>query len=56
MELFKLECLTEDGSIETNGYFLSIDNALIAKLEHDNYKMNLRYGIKQNIIQIETED
>ena len=51
-----LECLNEDGDIETNGYFIHKENAALAKAELDGDKRNTRYGIKQSIVEIETED
>ena len=56
MKLYKLECLNEDGDIEENGYYLNKENAELSKAEVDGYKMNMKYGIKQNIVEIETED
>jgi hypothetical protein len=56
MKLYKLECLNEDGNIEENGYYFDRQNAELAKAEMDVYKMNTKYSIKQNIVQIETED
>ena len=56
MKIYKLECLTEDGNIEVNGYFFNIENAEKKKDEIDQYPMNTRYGIKQSIIEIDTKD
>ena len=56
MKLYKLECLNEDGHIEENGYYLDKKNAELAKAEMDGYKRNIKYGIKQNVVEIETED
>ena len=56
MKLFKMTCLNEDGDIETNGYFIDKINAEKAKIEMDIFPMNTRYNIKQNIVEIETED
>ena len=56
MIFYRLECLNEDGDIEENGYFIKKENAELSKKEIDGYKRNIRYGIKQNIIEIETED
>jgi hypothetical protein len=56
MKLWKLECYDQYGHHEDNGYFLNKENAKKAKKEHDNMPMNKRYGIKQHIIEIETED
>lgn len=55
IELFKLECLTEDGLIEENGYYSKLEYAEKAKKELDNEPGNIRYNIKQNIIPIEIE-
>lgn len=56
MKLYKLQCLNEDGNFESNGYFLKYENAEKRKKEMDSWKMNTRYDIIQNIIEIETED
>jgi len=56
MKLYRLECLNEDGNIEENGYFLNKENAEKAKSDMDSWKRNGKYGIYQNIIEIETED
>lgn len=56
MKLYRLECLNEDGDIECNGYYLNKENAELVKAEMDGYRMNTRYEIKQNIVEIETED
>lgn len=56
MKIYKLECLTEDGTIEENGYFISLEKAKIKKKYLDGDKHNQRYGIEQNIVEIETED
>ncbi len=56
MKIYKLQCLNEDGHVEDNGHYLSLTNAKIAKEEMDKYPMNTRYSIKQDIIEIETED
>jgi hypothetical protein len=56
MKLYKLECYDQYGNYECNGYYLIIENAKEVKKEHDNYKSNLKYGIKQMIVEIETED
>ena len=56
MKLFKLECLNEDGDIEINGYFIYKENAALAKAKLDSDNRNTRYDIKQNIVEIETED
>ena len=56
MKLYKLECCDQYGNQEDNGYFINKKNAEKAKEEMDNYPMNTKYGIKQAIIEIETED
>ena len=56
MTFYKLECVNEDGNIEENGYFLKPENAEKAKVELDSCKINIKYGIKQHIITIQTED
>ena len=56
MKLYRLECLTEDGDIECNGYYISKDNAEKAGAEMDEYSMNKKYGIIQQIVEIETQD
>jgi hypothetical protein len=56
MKLYKLECLNGHGDIEENGYYLDKKNAELAKDEMDREKMNTKYSIKQNIVEIETED
>jgi hypothetical protein len=53
MIIYKLECLNEDGAIECNGYYEDKKDAEIAKKEVDEYPMNKRYGIKQNITEEE---
>ena len=49
-EFYELTCLDEDGYIGSNGYYTSMESAEKAKKEIDGYKMNTKYGIKQNII------
>ena len=56
MKLYKLECINEDGAIECNGYYINEENAEKACAEMDEYPMNKKYGIKQEIVEIETED
>tara|TARA_R110000787_G_scaffold262004_1_gene367356 strand:+ start:414 stop:605 length:192 start_codon:yes stop_codon:yes gene_type:complete len=56
MKLYKLECLNTDGDIEENGYYLNRENAELVKTKMDGYKILTKYGIKQNIVEIETED
>ena len=56
MKLYRIECLTEDGNIECNGYFLQKENAEKAGAKLDEYPRNKRYGIIQQIVEIETED
>ena len=56
MKLYRLECRTEDGYLEENGYYLNKKNAELAKAEMDRYKVNIKYGIEQNIVEIETMD
>ena len=56
MKFYKLEGLTEYGTFEENGYFINKVNAEKTKEEMDNHPMNSRYGIKQNIVEIETDD
>ena len=56
MKLYKLTCLTEDGDIEINGYYIIKLNAEIAKTTLDAESRNKKYGIIQEIIEIETED
>jgi len=56
MKLYKLECTTEDGDKETNGYFIIKFNAEIAKIDLDEDMRNIKYGIVQHIIEIQTED
>ena len=53
MKLYRLECLTEDGDIECNGYYINKENAEKAGAEMDEYPMNKKYGIIQQIIEIE---
>jgi len=56
MKLYRLECCDQDGNIEVNGYFLSNIHAEEQKQRMDLYPENIRYGIKQVVIEIETED
>jgi len=56
MKLYKLECLTEDGNTECNGYYLNKENAKKAGKEMDEYPGNKKYSIIQHIVEIETED
>lgn len=56
MKLYRLECLTEDGDIECNGYYINKENAEKAGAEMDEYPMNKKYGIIQQIVEIETQD
>lgn len=56
MKIYVLECLTEDGLIENNGYFINKSNAEKSKKELDNESRNIKYGISQHLIEIETED
>ena len=56
MKLYKLECLTEDGNTECNGYYLSKENAEKAAQEMDEYPMNKKYSIIQHIVEIETRE
>ena len=56
MKFYKVECLTEDGYIEINGYYIDRKNAEAAKVEMDLWKRNKKYEIKQDIVEIETED
>jgi len=56
MKLYKLECLNEDGQIENNGYYIYKENANKAKRYLDCDRRNEIYGIKQNVIEIETKD
>lgn len=56
IRIFKLECLTEDGDMETNGYYKTRKAAELKKAELDKYPMNLKYGIKQQIVEIDLED
>ena len=56
MKLYKLECLNEDGNIECNGYYLNKQNAELDKAEMDKYRRNIKYDIKQHIVEIETKD
>lgn len=48
--------MTEDGIIEENGYFIIEYNAKVKKDILDKEPWNKKYNIKQNIIEIETED
>ena len=56
MKLYKLECLNEDGDFECNGYYINKENAEKACAEMDEYPMNKKYGIIQQIVEIETQD
>lgn len=56
MKAYKLQCLNEDGMIESNGYYSTLEKAEKEKAEMDSWPMNTRYGIKQDIIEIEIED
>ena len=56
MVIYHVNCLTEDGTIESNGYFFNKENAKKCKDELDKQKNNLHYGIKQNINEIEMRD
>lgn len=56
MKLYKLECLTEDGQVENNGYYANIESAEIKKKYLDSDRRNEKYGIKQTIIEIEVKD
>lgn len=56
MKIYELECLNEDGHIESNGLFISRENAEISKAELDQEPGNLRYDIKQQIVERETQD
>ena len=54
--IYKLECVTEDGCLESNGYYKTIEKAELIKAEMDKYPMNMKYGIKQQIVPIDLED
>ena len=56
MKLYKLECINEDGAIECNGYYINKENAEKAGAEKDEYPMNKKCGIIQQIVEIETQD
>jgi hypothetical protein len=56
IRIFKLECLTEDGDMETNGYYRTKEAAELKKAELDKYRRNIKYGIKQQIVEIDLED
>ena len=56
MKLYKLECYNEDGDHETNGYFINKENAEKAGKEMDEFPMNKKYGIIQQVVEIDTED
>lgn len=56
MKLYRLECIDQYGIFEINGYFIYEENAKQRKNELDSHKENKRYGIEQNIVEIETED
>lgn len=52
IRIYRVECLTEDGDIEVNGHFKDKKLAELMKAEHDKNKRNIKYGIKQNIVEI----
>lgn len=52
IRIYRVECLTEDGDIEVNGHFKDRKIAELMKAEHDMNKRNIKYGIKQNIVEI----
>ena len=56
MKLYKLECQDQQGYDEENGYYLDKEKAIKAKKEMDEYPENKKYGIRQNIKEIETVD
>ena len=56
MKVYKLECLTEDGDIECNGYYFNKENAETAAEKINEYPMNKKYNIIQQIVEIETND
>lgn len=53
MKSYKLECLNEDGDLETNGYFLKLEMAKKEKSKLDFEPHNKKFRIKQNIVEIE---
>lgn len=53
MTIYELSCLNEDGKIESNGFYRDKDDAESSKKVIDEFPMNVRYGIKQNIIEHE---
>ena len=56
MKIYKLKCYNEDGDHETNGYFINKENAEKAGKEMDEFPMNKKYGIIQQVVEIDTED
>jgi len=56
MNFYRLECTTEDGLIECNGYFLKKENAEAYKKELDESPYNMKYNIKQHIVECEMSD
>lgn len=56
MKLYILQCGNEDGNTEVNGYYLSKENAEKEGAKMDEYPLNKKYGIIQQIVEIETED
>ena len=53
MIIYELSCLNEDGAIESNGFYQDLEDAKIAKVVTDDFPMNKRYSIEQNIIEHE---
>jgi len=56
MTIYELQCLNEDGNIESNGFFFYKKNAEKAKNKIDKYPCNAKYNIKQNIIEHKITD
>jgi len=56
MKLYKLECQDQQGYKKEIGYYLDKRKAIKAKKEIDECPENKKYGIRQNIVEIETVD
>ena len=55
MKAYKLHCLNEDGQIEENGIY-SKEKAEAVKEEMDKWPMNTRWGILQDIVEIDISE
>ena len=51
MKVYELKCLNQDGQIESNGFFIEKEDAEIEKSVLDMSNENIRYDIKQQILE-----